>query len=243
MSVSLVFVPVALAMRVIMGRENFENWTNSMQVKVPTNFKNELELVRTIKKAGFDAVKWGGSIKTHINGEKEFFFWDKVDGEWRAVFSKYDSQQTIDNFMKQVETSAGRIIFPSREEHHWLPPDKITASYPTNFKEPEILMQILNDYEANPIRQSSGDIICKLDSIDLRFKPAIDGPFSVEVTTNKDINRAYGHLSALDEDYKRNVQAITYTKLKQRINEHNLAIEDEEVMEDNSIVLTINIMR
>lgn len=242
MSVSMVLAPVGLAMRIIMGKDNFNNWVNSMLVMVPTNFTDELEIISTVRSAGFDTFMWGNGVKTHLNGEKQFFFWNRVDGQWRAVFTKYDSQETINSFINQVENSAGRPIFTFREEGQSLMPDKITSSFPTNFNDREILMQTLKEYEADPLLKPNGEIVCKLDSIELTFKPATGGPYSVEITTTKDISQAHLHLVAIDDDYKHNIQSATYVKLKQRISQHNLVIESEEVMEDNSIVLTINIM-
>jgi hypothetical protein len=52
MSVCIALLPVALAMRVVMGKKNFENWVNAQQIKVPSNFTTELELTRTVKKGG-----------------------------------------------------------------------------------------------------------------------------------------------------------------------------------------------
>lgn len=86
MSVCIALLPVALAIRIVMGKENFENWVRAQQVRVPTSFKTELELARAVKKAGYDAIKFGSSIKTHIDGEKNFFFWELVDGKWIAIF-------------------------------------------------------------------------------------------------------------------------------------------------------------
>jgi hypothetical protein len=88
MSVCIALLPVALAMRVVMGKKNFENWVNAQQIKVPSNFTTELELTRTVKKAGYDAIKFGSSIKTHIDGEKSFMFWELNDGKWIAIFAK-----------------------------------------------------------------------------------------------------------------------------------------------------------
>ncbi|WML33263.1 hypothetical protein [Clostridium sp. OS1-26] len=74
MSISLALIPLALVVRGVMGKKRFEEMVESLQVKVKTNFKDEKELVSTVRKAGFDAVQWGDSIKTHINGEKNFSF-------------------------------------------------------------------------------------------------------------------------------------------------------------------------
>ncbi len=116
MSIQLALVPIALALRVVMGKDNFNNWVNSLQVKIPTNFEDELDLVSTVKKAGYDAEKWGGSIKTHIQGEQEFFFWELIDGKWTAVFAKSDSKEAVSQFMKDLESKSNRRIFVVNQE-------------------------------------------------------------------------------------------------------------------------------
>lgn len=50
MSVSIALLPIALALRIVMGRENFENWAKSQQQTVLTSFSTELELTRAVKK-------------------------------------------------------------------------------------------------------------------------------------------------------------------------------------------------
>ena len=84
MSVSLALLPVALALRVVMGKENFEAWVASQQERAETDITSEFELARLLKQAGYDAVKFGALVKTHLDGERAFFFWEFIDGKWVA---------------------------------------------------------------------------------------------------------------------------------------------------------------
>lgn len=52
-------IPVALAMRVVMGEKKFDAWIESNTVRFATNFQSDADLVRTVKQAGFDADPWG----------------------------------------------------------------------------------------------------------------------------------------------------------------------------------------
>lgn len=103
MSVNLALVPVAMALRVIMGEKNFRKWIESKQLRVPTKITDKTKLIKSIEKAGYDAQEFGSSIKTHIDGEKEFFFWDIVDGNWCAIFHKEDSLEMIKKIMDEME--------------------------------------------------------------------------------------------------------------------------------------------
>ncbi|MCW5601386.1 hypothetical protein [Nitrosomonas sp.] len=236
MSVSLALLPVALAMRIVMGKEGFNNWIESQQVRVPTNFTVELDLVRTIKKAGYDAIKFGSSIKTHIQGEKTFFFWELVDGRWQAVFSKHHEQAVLSRFMTNIESEAGSKVFGEMSQHV-----ETVAEYPTNFRDGALLMEALMDFGANPIQRANGQIVCKVENSKLVFTQKGDEPYLVEITNAPSLEEAYHYLSDVDQDYKRCVQTDVYNKLKSRITSQNMTIENEEVVEDNSIVITLNI--
>ncbi|NCQ86106.1 MAG: hypothetical protein GPJ00_17105 [Microcystis aeruginosa W13-18] len=75
MSISLLLLPVALALRAIVGKDKLEEWAASSPNKVPTNFKDGNELERFVIGAGYDAEKWGSSYKTHLlNPRKRFLF-------------------------------------------------------------------------------------------------------------------------------------------------------------------------
>lgn len=240
LSVSLALIPVALTLRVVMGKENFENWVQSMQVRIPTNFEHEVDLVVTVRKAGYDAEKWAGLIKTHIRGEQDFFFWELVEGTWTAVFAKSDSQEMISQFIQDLEDKAGRKIFVTEEDA-----DRIaipqSQTFPTNFRDEQLLVKTLRDYGLQPNVQPEGDITCRAEQSTLRFYPAEEGSFSVKIENAPNLQQIFQLLSILDEDYKRGVQAVVYENLMSRVEEKNMIVESEEILEDNSIVITLNV--
>ncbi|MDQ0090960.1 hypothetical protein J2T12_004386 [Paenibacillus anaericanus] len=245
MSVSLALIPIALTMRLVMGKQNFNNWVESVQVKESTTFTDELELVRTVRKAGYDAEKWSGSIKTHIDGENLFFFWEHIGGKWVAVFGKSDSKQLINQFIDNINKTAGRPIFEtSLHTTTNITNDPIAVvqapSFPTNFRDGELLFRTLKEFGINPVRQGA-NITCKVEQSLLTFHQTGDNPFQVEIHNAPDLKKMFQYLSDVDEDYKRCVQSMVYEKLKQRAELKNMTIENEEVLEDNSIVVTLNI--
>lgn len=239
MSISLALIPLALVVRGVMGKKRFEEMVEAASVKIKTNFKDEKELVSTVRKAGFDAVQWGDSIKTHINSEKEFFFWEFIDGKWTAVFSKYDLKENIAMFMQKIEKTSDRKVFVTNLNENT--DIVIPKSYPTNFKDKSILMKTLDDYGVNYLTQSNGTINCNLDNHTFKFKLNENSSYMIEIENEKDLKDMIMNLNNLDEDYRRNVQNKTYENLKNKVEEKGYKIESEEVMEDNSIVITINI--
>jgi hypothetical protein len=245
MSVSIALLPIALAMRIVMGKKNFENFVESYQVRVPTNFGSELDLCQAVKKAGYDAIKFGSSIKTHLQGEQMFFFWELVDGKWQAIFAKGHQQAILNIFMADVERAVGYKVFgvtslPEVFSEVNLPVTTL-PQYPTNFRDGALLMEALTEFGAKPVRNNDGQIICQIDNSKMVFTQTADEPYRVEVTNAPALEEVYHYLSDIDEDYKRCVQTAVYEKLKSRAQEKNMTIESEEVMEDNSIVLTLNV--
>jgi hypothetical protein len=240
MSISLVLLPVALALRLVMGKQRFESWVDSLQLKVSTEFQDEKDLLITVRKAGYDAEHWGGSIKTHARGEEFFFFWDQIDGVWTAVFSKSDSQSDITRFIRDLEKKAERRIFKWSEDGQkviTLP----TKTFPTNFRDPDLLIKALDDYGLAPMQAGDGVIVSKSGNCQMIFRQAENEPFNVEVRNAPDVRQIFQHLNEINDGYCHNVQSRTYQNLTSRIAERGLTIEQEEVLDDNSIVITLSI--
>lgn len=237
MSVSIALLPVALAVRIVMGKENFENWVKAQQVRVPTSFTSELELARVVKMAGYDAVKFGASIKTHVDGEKTFFFWELVDGKWVAIFSKYHEQAILDRLMSSVESAAGRKIFGEFSPVT----DSVSAQFPTNFRDRAMLIEALTDFGVQPSKEANGSITCKIEESVLRFTQVGESPYMVEVKNSPSLEQVYRYMSDIDDDYKRCVQTAVYEKVKARVAERDMAIESEEVLPDKTILITLRV--
>ncbi len=238
MSVSIALLPVALAMRIVMGKEGFENWVRAQEIRVPTSFENEQELSRVVKKAGYDAVKFGSLIKTHLDGEKAFFFWEFVDGKWVALFSKNHDRAIIKKFISSVVSVAGGKVF-----------DEIvidteaaeSARFPTNFRDGEMLLDALKDFGAHPVRKSDGSISCQIGQSNLLFSQTGDSPFMVEVKNSPSLEQVYRYMSDIDEDYKRCVQTAVYEKVKARALDRDMLVEQEEVLQDKTILMTLRV--
>ncbi|MBN1319562.1 MAG: hypothetical protein JXA87_01870 [Thermoleophilia bacterium] len=240
MSVSLALVPVALALRVIMGKERFQSWIDSMQLKIPTTFRDEGDLVSTIRKAGHDAEKWGGSYKTHIAGEKLWFFWEQVDGVWTAIFGTSDPRQAIFAFIQDVEAKAGRQIF-EWEQPGQAPRVLASKTFPTNFRDPELLRNVLREYGLAPVFNKEGVMVWEMNGMTLIFRQEGDQPFSLEVKNVADTRQIYASLDDINDTYTGRVQQRTYDNLKNRIKDRGLIIVDETRSPDESIVLTLSI--
>lgn len=237
MSVSLALLPVALALRVVMGKENFESWVASQQERVETDITSEYELARLLKQAGYDATKFGASVKTHLDGERAFFFWELINGRWVAVFSKGADLGLRNALVTKLEAVAGRQVFSPSPTAETTRPE----IFPTNFVDQDLLAQALVELGGDPARGPDGSLTCRINSAKLIFTKEGDGPFSVTVRGAVKAEQAYQYLSDLDEDYRRAVQTSVYQRVKSEAENRDLLIESEEVLPDKSILLTLRL--
>lgn len=237
MSVSLALLPVTLALRVVMGKEHFEAWVASQQDRVETGIENEFELSRLLKQTGYDAVKFGGLIKTHLDGEDKFFFWEFSEGKWIAIFSKGVDLELRNNLISKLEMSAGRPLFSQKTASDSQP----SSTYPTNFMDRDLLAKALIDLGGNPKYGKDGSLSCHINSAKLRFTKEGDGPFSVTIKGAVKAEQAYQYLSDLDDDYRKAVQTSVYQRVKAEAESRELLIESEEVLPDRSILLTLRL--
>lgn len=265
MSVSLTLIPVALTLRVVMGKNNFESWVKSMQVRVPVSLETEIDVLRTARKAGFNTETDMGSLKTHIT-DSEFFFWEQSGNGWEAVFSKVLHSKELTKWcMRKMEETAGRPIFNAKEETETENFENTVAGafrqteggssqpyvshasrqetqlFPTNFRDGDLLFRTIKKFGLNPVHHGNGNLTCAVEGTKMTFRRTGDAPYSVEMDNTRGLEEVFHYLSDLDEDYRRGVQALVYENLKQRLADQQLTVESEEVREDHSIVITLNI--
>ena len=55
------------------------------------------------------------------------------------------------------------------------------------------------------------------------------------------MNKFWDEIDCFEREYLQNVQSYTYNKLVESLAENNMKIAEETVLEDNSIMLTIDI--
>lgn len=243
MSVTLTLIPLVLVLRAAIGSKNLDDWIESSQIKVPTNIRDENELIVLVKKAGYDVIKEGKLLKTHFNGRSDFFFLEKVNGVLTATFSKNDSIEVIKEFINVVEETAQRKIFNYNIENLTEKDEKIfrEESFPTNFVDEKLLIKTLSDYGINTQVAENGIIQCNVENTTLIFYKENSINYEVKIIGNSQIRGVYEQLKVIDEEYKKNVQSYTYNKVVEKLKQTNMDIQSEEVMEDNSLLLTINI--
>ena len=112
----------------------------------------------------------------------------------------------------------------------------------TNFTDRDILIKTLEEYGADNIESDKYNVSCNLFGMYFLYsKNNAQSSYDLEINKITDEDGCTKILNDLKDEYSSNVQDVTYRRIIERIKSHNLRIESEEIDEDNSIVLTIDV--
>jgi len=119
-------------------------------------------------------------------------------------------------------------------------PSSDSIAFKTRIKNSSILQEALFNYGYEPFKTENGfkvnvengEIIFELDE-DEKYVTIFSGDFSKEEAEN--------FILELYEEYTTLVQQHVYQKLLKNIKERNLNLESEEITENNSILLTLEV--
>lgn len=117
----------------------------------------------------------------------------------------------------------------------------IEKTFDTPFMDKSILMKTLEEHGVKNIFEWETGLSGEVDNYKLTFeKTAEDKPYNLRISCLENAN-AEEKAGDLSGEYAMNVQEDAYLHIIDKLKENNMQIEEEEVMEDNTIVLTVNI--
>lgn len=132
-------------------------------------------------------------------------------------------------------------------EHYELSAEEIKQIFQneieTNFVDREALIKTLKEHGAIMTNESGGTISCVIEQFTLDFykKNNInETPYTLKVSCD-DCTNLEETMNDISAEYAENAQEISYNLIKERLEERHLNIDSEEVYEDNTIVLTVNL--
>ncbi|MDE6138881.1 MAG: hypothetical protein K2F57_05365, partial [Candidatus Gastranaerophilales bacterium] len=95
---------------------------------------------------------------------------------------------------------------------------------------------------AEEISETGDEVSCKLFGMEMvYYKKDGSNGYTLDITQVSNKSECEDVINDLNEEYGLNIQEMTYNKIKERLEFENMRIESETVMEDNSIILTIDI--
>lgn len=113
----------------------------------------------------------------------------------------------------------------------------------TRFADETLLVKTLNDHGFATEKNENGELVVRTNVGSLRFFYSEETQsFWVQAYELIDEDEVAANLESVTTEYLRNVQSSNYRMLTESVAEsETMSIESEEVLEDDSILLTINI--
>ena len=117
----------------------------------------------------------------------------------------------------------------------------IDKSFATSFMDKDVLMKTLDEHGITELEDNNGIITGKFERYILTFeKPESEKPYNLTISCVKNFN-PQEMVEDLNNEYTMNVQEESYLSIIEKLKENNMEIEEEEILEDNTIVLTVNV--
>ncbi len=112
----------------------------------------------------------------------------------------------------------------------------------TCFADGTLLVRTLTEHGLNVEKISENEFVVETESGRLRyFRSSAEEAFQVEASRIKDPEALIRALDQLENEYGRNVQQFTYETIRCNLARHGMKLENEELLEDDTILLTLDI--
>lgn len=112
--------------------------------------------------------------------------------------------------------------------------------YETVFMDESILEKTLKEHGIENFTNENGKISCRIGNFTVDFYREENRPYLMNISCNHTCNTDE-LLSDISSEYAQNVQEESYVKIKERLSRHNLKIDKEEILDDDSIMITVNL--
>ena len=117
----------------------------------------------------------------------------------------------------------------------------LTNTFETPFNDAEVLVKTLEEHGVEIIEHSDNLIVGTCDKYILSFeKNDTTAPFFLTAKYNNE-KLFTEAINDINSEYSINVQESTYLSLIEKLKENDLEVAEEEVLDDNTIVLTVNL--
>ena len=205
-------------------------------LKIQTNIKPD-ELKRFLKDTNY--LYYEDTAQTPLKSSDAILNWSIKNGYFVAEFSGSNNAaitKEAEIVFRKLNIAAGRDLR--------LINDSFTAvyTYNTNYTDKGILLNTLTEHGAEEITEDADEITCKLFGMEMVYhKKDASSAYTLDITQVSDKSECQDVINDLNEEYGLNIQEMTYNKIKERLEQENMRLESESVMEDSSIVLTIEV--
>ena len=205
-------------------------------LKIQTNIKKE-ELKTLLYKSNY--LFYEGNCQTPLKNSDATLNWVMKDGLYVAEFSGQNNAaiaKEAEILFRKMNIAAGRDLRLINDQ------STIVYTYNTNYTDKGMLLNTLTEHGAEELVESDGEISCKLFGMEMiYYKKDGNGAYTLDITQVSNKGECEDVINDLNEEYGLNIQEMTYNKIKERLDKENMRLESESVLDDNSIVLTIEV--
>ena len=145
---------------------------------------------------------------------------------------------------KNIRSRAKELSYMSNASYHLSNTEAenlLNRELKTTIMDKELLIKTLTEHGAEITDIQFDNVECKLENFDMKFTKNIPNePYSlyIEYRNEEKLNT---FVLELDEEYKANAQEASYNKIMENLETKNYTVEQEEITDDNTIVLTVNL--
>ena len=164
-----------------------------------------------------------------------------------AINSSANNSVKVEQTYKEMNEEIKKLLSQSNGLVSKEIVELVCREYKTAFVDENLLIKTLKEHGAENIYTEYGNIACEMEGFLLEFykqEPAEEmayPPYIMKITTKCNENELQNFVSDINSEYTRNTQEENYIKIKERLDKQNMRIAEEEVFDDDTIVLTINI--
>lgn len=152
----------------------------------------------------------------------------------KHITKSFDEKYSIENLPN---------IYNKDCEVKYITEEKLLENaFETPFMSKEILIKTLEEHGVTNVKEEYiGKITGQLSSYNFTFTRQNENEAYKVVISHFENDNAKEKINDLNDEYNLNVQEESYLSIVEKLKENSMEIENEEVLEDNTIVLTINL--
>lgn len=205
-------------------------------LKIQTNIKPE-ELKRILKASNY--LYYAANSQTPLKNSDAMLNWTLKNGYYVAEFSGSNNAaitKEAEIIFRKLNIAAGRDLRYVNDSF------TTVYTYNTNYTDKGMLLNTLTEHGAEEISEQGDEVTCKLFGMEMvYYKKDGSAGYTLDITRVSDKDECQDVINDLNEEYGLNIQEMTYNKIKERLEQENMRLESESVMDDNSIILTIEV--
>ena len=152
-------------------------------------------------------------------------------GAMSSLFVEKNQSQNTDNVEQMMIANAMNKQYDQYTA--------ICSQYKTAFKDENLLIKTLNEHGVQNITTQDGKIYGTLEALKFEFEKDSEGLYEMHITHNEGEDLSV--VDELNDEYQTNVQEQSYMNIKKNLEKQNMKIDTEEVLEDNTIMITVNL--